>query len=105
MNPKHLLYAGLLIAALMATACSPRSTPEPLAASTAPMPTDLPAPMSPTDTPAPTAITQGPTPILSEAKAPTVSEEKVPVGFTDDGAPYRGDPDAPVTLVEYSDFQ
>ncbi|MBN1640072.1 MAG: thioredoxin domain-containing protein [Anaerolineae bacterium] len=27
-----------------------------------------------------------------------------PVGFTADGAPYRGDPEAPVTLVEYSDY-
>ena len=27
-----------------------------------------------------------------------------PVGFTDEGYPYRGDPDAPVTLTEYSDY-
>lgn len=27
------------------------------------------------------------------------------VGFTDEGYPYRGSPDAPVTIYEYSDFQ
>ena len=28
----------------------------------------------------------------------------LPVGFTDDGYPYLGDPDAPVSLVEFSDY-
>lgn len=28
----------------------------------------------------------------------------VPTGFTADGYPYRGDPKAPVTLIEYSDY-
>jgi protein-disulfide isomerase len=27
-----------------------------------------------------------------------------PVGFTADGAPFRGNPDAPLTIVEYSDY-
>ena len=29
----------------------------------------------------------------------------LPVGFTPEGFPFRGDPNAPVTMVEYSDFQ
>ncbi|MCL4832267.1 MAG: DsbA family protein [Caldilineaceae bacterium] len=29
----------------------------------------------------------------------------IPVGFTDEGYPYRGSPDAPVTVYEYSDYQ
>lgn len=28
----------------------------------------------------------------------------LPVGFTEDGLPYRGDPDAPIVMVEYSDY-
>ncbi|MDH5372299.1 MAG: DsbA family protein, partial [Acidimicrobiia bacterium] len=28
----------------------------------------------------------------------------LPVGFTDDGYPYLGDPEAPVSLVEFSDY-
>jgi hypothetical protein len=74
MNPKRFLYLGLLIAALIGTACGPGATPEPAAT-----PTLLP----PTDTP----------------------EPEVPMGFTEEGAPYRGNPEAPVTLMEYSEFQ
>ena len=48
-----------------------------------PEPTATPTPLPPTDTP----------------------EPEVPMGFTEEGAPYRGDPDAPVTLVEHSEFQ
>lgn len=29
----------------------------------------------------------------------------IPVGFTADGFPFRGDPDAPITMVEFSDFE
>lgn len=47
-------------------------------------------------TPQPTATT--------EVLTPTASGGEVPMGFTEDGAPYRGNPDAPVTLVEYSEF-
>ena len=46
-------------------------------------PTATPTPVPPTDTP----------------------EPEVPMGFTEEGAPYRGDPDAPVTMLEYSEFQ
>jgi len=80
MNPKRFLYPGLLIAALVVAACGPTATPEPTA---------TPTPLPPTDTPAPTAT----------------SEAEVPMGFTEEGAPYRGNPDAPVTLMEYSEFQ
>jgi len=48
-----------------------------------------PTPLPPTDTPEPTAVSGG----------------QVPMGFTEEGAPYRGNPNAPVTLLEYSEFQ
>lgn len=86
MNLKRFLCLGLLIVALMVAACSPQATPEPTATS-----------VPPTDTPAPAATT--------EVLIPSVSGGKVPMGFTDDGAPYEGNPDAPVTLLEYSDYQ
>lgn len=38
---------------------------------------------------------------------PTPAEDTydgLPVGFTEDGYPYLGDPDAPVSLVEFSDY-
>ncbi|HID85920.1 MAG TPA: hypothetical protein EYP55_00900 [Anaerolineae bacterium] len=82
MNPKRFVPLGLLIAALVVAACGPKATPTPL---------------PPTEPPAPTATTKAP--------KPPVSEGEVPMGFTEEGAPYRGDPDAPVTLVEYSDYQ
>jgi protein-disulfide isomerase len=50
------------------------------------------------------AVTPKPTATLPPTATPTVSGGEVPMGFTEDGAPYRGNPDAPVTLVEYSEF-
>jgi hypothetical protein len=84
MNLKRFLYVGLLIAAMIVSACSPKATPEPTA-----------TPLPPTDTPATT-----------EVLIPSISTSgEVAMGFTEDGAPYQGNPDAPVTLLEYSDFQ
>ena len=90
MSLKRFSYLGLLIAALMVAACSPQATAEPTAT---PKPTAEPLP--PTATSAPAATTEG----------PAVSVGEAPMGFNEDGAPYRGDPDAPVTLTEYSDYQ
>ncbi|MBL7184423.1 MAG: hypothetical protein ISS50_08240 [Anaerolineae bacterium] len=87
MNLKRFSYLGLLIVALIVAACSPQATPEPTA-----------TPLPSTDTPAPTATT--------EVLIPSISGSgEVPMGFTEDGAPYQGDPNAPVTLVEHSEFQ
>ena len=110
----HRLYLGLLIAALIVAACGPKATPEPTAMSE---PTATPTPLPPTDTPAPTAIADAdrrrsegqseevPTPTLPALSVAEGSESEVPMGFTEDGAPYRGNPNAPVTLVEHSEFQ
>ena len=42
----------------------------------------------------------------AQAKAAAVPDEyrDLPIGITDEGHPYVGDPDTPVTLEEYSDF-
>ncbi|HXF60673.1 MAG TPA: thioredoxin domain-containing protein, partial [Caldilineaceae bacterium] len=40
--------------------------------------------------------------------APLPSDETykgLPVGFTEQGLPYRGDPNAPIVMIEYSDYQ
>ncbi|MBM4466162.1 MAG: hypothetical protein FJ014_11520 [Chloroflexi bacterium] len=86
MNLKRFVYLGLLIVALMVAACRPKATPAPTATP------------KPTDTPEPTATTGVLIPAIT-----TVGE--VPMGFTEEGSPYRGSPDAPVTLVEHSEFQ
>jgi len=36
---------------------------------------------------------------------PTETHNGIPVGFTPEGYPFRGDPNAPVTMVEYSDYE
>jgi len=81
MKLRHALYIGLLIAILVVAGC------------TSPNPTAAPGTVSPADTPATAAATVAP------------DAGGVAMGFTEDGLPYRGDPDAPVTLYEYSDFQ
>jgi hypothetical protein len=86
MSLKRFSYLGLLIAVLIVSACSPKATPEPTA------------------TTEPTA-----TPLPLEGEVCTVGSpcgpDEVPMGFTEDGAPYRGNPNAPVTLEEHSEFQ
>lgn len=90
MKLRHVLYVALLIAILAAAGCNQ------------PNPTDAPGTEQPVDTPA----TQKPT-ATKAAPVATVEPEpgEIPMGFTEDGLPYRGDPNAPVTLYEYSDFQ
>ncbi|MEM7537652.1 MAG: thioredoxin domain-containing protein, partial [Chloroflexota bacterium] len=36
---------------------------------------------------------------------PTETYKDIPVGFTVEGYPYRGSPDAPITMFEYSDYE
>ena len=36
---------------------------------------------------------------------PTATPQTVPMGFTEDGVPYRGNPNASVTLWEFSEYQ
>jgi protein-disulfide isomerase len=41
----------------------------------------------------------------AQVPAPTGTYKDLPVGFTAEGYPYRGSPDAPITMYEYSDYQ
>jgi protein-disulfide isomerase len=61
--------------------------------------------MPPIQTPTPAA--DAPTATPATAAAPVVVTERfkdLPVGFTAEGHPFRGAPDAPITIYEYSDF-
>jgi hypothetical protein len=87
MNLRRFLYLGLLFAALIVASCAPAPALEPTAE---------PTPLPPTDTPAPTA---------TSVPTPATSGGEVPLGFTAEGSPYRGNPNAPVTLLEHSEFQ
>lgn len=82
MDSKHLICLGLLLIALLASDCSAPTI-------------STPAKMPPTATPRLTAVLATP--------SPTPGSE-VLMGFTADGAPYRGNPNAPVTLLEYGEF-
>ena len=42
--------------------------------------------------------------LVAPASGAQVTFEGMPAGFTDDGAPYLGSPDAPVVLEEWSDY-
>ncbi len=66
----------------------------------------------PTATPTaePTPTTAAPTPEepkqeMPKLLPPTGEVDGVPVGFTEDGHAYRGNPDASVVMIEYSEFQ
>ena len=94
------IIAVLLIMAMVVGACGGKATPTATAVPT----------KAPTKAPKPTATqaaehqeTAGGVP--GKAKPPTGKFEGIPVGFTVEGDPYLGQPDAPVTIIEYSDYQ
>ncbi len=89
------LAALLLIATLVVAACAfpapstPAATAPPAQATTAQQPTSAPTISAPANTPA------------SQPSGTT----NLPVGVDADGNFYKGDLNAPVKLIEYSDFQ
>ena len=88
------LLIGLLF---ILTACQTPILQAPGAAVVAPT-----APATPAPTPEEAAGAEA-------AGAPSTGEQEtldgIPVGFTAEGYPYRGNADAPVTVYEYSDYQ
>jgi protein-disulfide isomerase len=104
--------AILLLAALLA-ACAAQVKPEAVApeepaseesASPTATPTEAPAPVATAvEAAAPTAAAAS---LAGGVALPSDETYKgLPVGFTEEGLPYRGEPDAPIVMVEYSDFQ
>lgn len=116
-----LLYTGLVLTLLAGCGggqpaaqapASPTATTEPPTATTEPpTPTSEPptatattAPPTPTATtapPTPTATTAPPTPTATAAAS---LHRGIPQGVTADGVPLLGSADAPVLLIDYSDF-
>jgi protein-disulfide isomerase len=43
--------------------------------------------------------------VAAAAAEVTGEWDGIPVGFTADGFPFRGEPDAPITMIEFSDFE
>lgn len=100
------------------TACAfPLTPPPPTDGSNSPTATSeqSTAPTAqPVNSPAPTATVQSSV-VASATKETTTTETEIAgeietykgiaVGFTDEGYPFRGSPDAPITMYEYSDFQ
>ena len=54
---------------------------------------------------APTTDTPATLPDAAGFAPGEVDSNGIPVGFTEEGRPYRGDPNAPVTMEAFSDFQ
>lgn len=53
-----------------------------------------------------TAAATNSTPVVTVAnETAEVDADGIEVGFTDEGRPYRGNPDAPVVMEEFSDYQ
>jgi protein-disulfide isomerase len=98
------LLVLLILGALVAACTTPPAAPAAPAATAAPA-----SNAAPTAAPAPTAATQPPAAAAAQA-APTevkpgFDTSKLLVGVDAQGDFYRGDVNAPVKMVEYSDFQ
>ncbi len=104
------LVVPLLLVIILAGCVATPVAPDATAPAAAPAPT--------TDAVAPTTVpAEEAAPATADAAAmasslmggaPLPSDETykgLPVGFTEDGFLYRGSPDAPIVMVEYSDFQ
>ena len=132
MKPTFLLV--LLLAALLLGACGGQQITEPTAENILPVVSETAAPATETSGPVPVETTPSRPPTPTEIPAPTAIEENVEItvveptaadptatveptievieptavpiisGQTSEGAYFYGNPDAAVTLLDYSDF-
>lgn len=91
---RWLILSMLALSLLLFAACA---TPSPFMGEGAAVATDAAVEAAP------------PAPVEAAAPAPTANPDQesylgIPVGFTAEGYPYRGSPDAPITVNEYSDY-
>lgn len=99
-------WLALITAGVFITACSATAPPETSgmeAAPTAPTSNSRDSLFGETAVSASSETTPDTLPILPPDGA--VDDSGVPVGFTENGNPYRGHLNAPVVLEEFSDFQ
>jgi len=100
-NIRLLVLLLLLLALAGLSACAPSGASDGSAAPTAAIPFLG-------STPATTAAAPPATRAAADVAAPSPTESDangIPVGFTAEGRPYRGQPDAPVMMEAFSDFQ
>lgn len=109
-----LIVAGVLVAvaALAFAACAaPSVVPEEAEATAEADPPGEAENQETSDTADPDPAAAGeeveanPADFFAVTEEPTEEYNGIPVGITESGLPYRGDPDAPVIMVEYSDYQ
>ena len=103
----------VLLVVLLTTACSDSGQSQDVesafSATSAPSNEILPASDSGSDgdgdgSPLPTLTLPEPGNSVSPTDAASTIPDGLEAGFTEEGYPYRGSPDAPVTLIEYSDY-
>jgi len=104
----------MVVLALALVACNPISAPQeqPAVEDAAAPAAEAAAPAEETAVPAEEAAEPVDQEAIQEAigqflvdAAPSEELDGTPVGFTAGGLAYRGDPDAPVIMIEFSDFQ
>jgi protein-disulfide isomerase len=105
------VMAALLLCALAVTACAQPLVPvapAPAAEATGETAAEA-AAEAPEDASAATATAgeEAAVPTVTPSAPPVVTGEwdGMKVGFTAEGYPFRGDPEAPITMIEYSDFE
>jgi protein-disulfide isomerase len=102
-NSRLILIIGLLLFTVVVTACGAAGTIESPAAGSSPAQTDAEAdpPAAAADN---TAETTSPS-IATNVEQAIIGPDGIEVGFTAEGRPYKGNPNAAVVIEEFSDYQ